>query len=83
MRLRDDYIADCAKGVERWNKVIEQAGVDFTLALPHVAFHRADRRVHATSRRRRDGELIDDGAWSKRKATNGCRRRPTATSSPA
>src|SRR5712672_3425539 len=27
MRLRDDYAADCAKSVERWNKVIEKTGV--------------------------------------------------------
>ena len=40
MRLRDDYVADCAKGVERWNKVIEKAGIKFRLELPHVAFHR-------------------------------------------
>src|SRR5438552_682465 len=31
MRLRDDYTADCAKGVERWNKVIEKTGVKFRL----------------------------------------------------
>ena len=29
MRLRDDYTRDCAKGVERWNKIIEKTGVDF------------------------------------------------------
>jgi benzoyl-CoA 2,3-dioxygenase component B len=40
MRLRDDYVADCAGGVGRWNKVIEKAGVPFALTLPHVAFHR-------------------------------------------
>lgn len=40
MRLRDDYVADCAGGVGRWNKVIEKAGVAFALTLPHVAFHR-------------------------------------------
>ena len=40
MRLRDDYVADCAKGVERWNKMIEKTGVKFRLELPHVAFHR-------------------------------------------
>ncbi len=40
MRLRDDYVADCAGGVGRWNKVIEKAGIPFALALPHVAFHR-------------------------------------------
>lgn len=40
MRLRDDYTNDCAKGVERWNKVIEKAGVNFRLELPSVAFNR-------------------------------------------
>ena len=39
-RLRDDYVADCAGGVGRWNKVIEKAGIGFALTLPHVAFHR-------------------------------------------
>ncbi|MFX5550593.1 benzoyl-CoA 2,3-epoxidase subunit BoxB, partial [Acinetobacter baumannii] len=40
MRLRDDYTEDCAKGVERWNKIIEKTGVNFRLELPHTAFHR-------------------------------------------
>ncbi len=40
MRLRDDYSEDCAKGVERWNKIIEKEGFTFRLALPHVAFNR-------------------------------------------
>src|SRR6201987_3162643 len=62
MRLRDDYSNDCAKGVERWNKVIAKTGVDFQLALPHVAFNReigefAD--VHATP----TGGLLDATTW--------------------
>lgn len=40
MRLRDDYIRDAAGGVGRWNKIIEKAGIDYKLALPHEAFHR-------------------------------------------
>jgi benzoyl-CoA 2,3-dioxygenase component B len=40
MRLRDDYVADCAAGVGRWNKIIEKAGFDFRIRLPHVAFNR-------------------------------------------
>lgn len=28
-RLLDDYIADCQGGIDRWNKVIEKAGIDF------------------------------------------------------
>ena len=39
-RLRDDYIVDCQKGVDRWNKGLERAGVSFRLALPHKCFHR-------------------------------------------
>ena len=64
MRLRDDYAADCAKGVERWNKIIERTGVDFRLQLPHVAFHREIgefRDVRATP----TGELIDAAAWER------------------
>jgi benzoyl-CoA 2,3-epoxidase subunit B len=66
MRLRDDYAADCAKSVERWNKIIEKSGVAFRLRLPHVAFHRhigefRDARVTP------DGALIDDAAWTRQK----------------
>ena len=39
-RLRDDFRADCQRGVDRWNKTIAEAGVDFELKLPHTAFHR-------------------------------------------
>ena len=66
MRLRDDYTNDCAKGLLRWNKVIATAGIDFTVALPHVAFHRQIgefKDVQATPH----GELIDGAAWDKRK----------------
>jgi benzoyl-CoA 2,3-dioxygenase component B len=66
MRLRDDYAADCAKSVERWNKIIARTGLDFTLTLPHVAFCRhigAFRDVCATP----SGELIDKGQWARGK----------------
>jgi benzoyl-CoA 2,3-dioxygenase component B len=62
MRLRDAYTTDCAKSVERWNKVIEKAGVTFRLALPHVAFHRQIgefRNVRATP----TGEVVSQTAW--------------------
>ena len=66
MRLRDDYTADCQRGLERWNKIIERVGVDFKLELPHVAFHREIgefRDVEATPA----GVLIDDAAWKRDK----------------
>ncbi|MDZ4123042.1 MAG: benzoyl-CoA 2,3-epoxidase subunit BoxB, partial [Hydrogenophaga sp.] len=38
--LRDDYIKDSVGGVERWNKVIDKAGIPFRLTVPLKAFHR-------------------------------------------
>src|SRR5262249_55938873 len=64
MRLRDDYSADCAKGVERWNKVIEKAGVNFRLELPQTAFHRKIgefAKVEATPK----GVLVSGAEWAK------------------
>ena len=40
MRLRDDFVADTEAGVARWNRVLERAGVEFRMRLPHVAFNR-------------------------------------------
>ncbi|MBV1931806.1 MAG: benzoyl-CoA 2,3-epoxidase subunit BoxB [Porticoccaceae bacterium] len=40
MRLRDSYVDDCAKGIKRWNKIIENKNIAFTLSLPHTAFNR-------------------------------------------
>jgi benzoyl-CoA 2,3-dioxygenase component B len=40
MRLRDDYVRDCQKGVDRWNRTIAAANIDFRIQLPHVGFHR-------------------------------------------
>lgn len=62
-RLRDDYIEDCQRGIDRWNKLIADAGVDFKFSLPHRAFHRqigeyAD--LHVTP----EGEIIDAAKWA-------------------
>jgi benzoyl-CoA 2,3-dioxygenase component B len=64
MRLRDDYVNDCAKGVERWNKIIEKSGIRIRLSLPHPAFHRhigEFKAVHVTPR----GELLDHATWER------------------
>ena len=39
-RLLDDYIADCQGGIDRWNKIIEKAGIDFRIGQPHKGFNR-------------------------------------------
>jgi benzoyl-CoA 2,3-dioxygenase component B len=64
MRLRDDYTDDCAKGVERWNRIIEKEGVKFRLELSHVSFNRQIgefRDVNATPK----GVLLSDAEWAK------------------
>jgi benzoyl-CoA 2,3-dioxygenase component B len=63
--LRSDFLADCRKGVDRWNRAL--ADVDQRLALPHVGFNRAvgtfaGRRVSP------DGQLLTEEEWSQRSA---------------
>ena len=38
--LRDGYVADCQRGVDKWNKTIAAQGIDFVLTLPSRRFHR-------------------------------------------
>ena len=38
--LRDDYIKDSVAGVERWNRVLDKAGITTRLTVPHKAFNR-------------------------------------------
>ena len=47
-KLRDDFVRDSAAGVERWNRIITKAGVDFALKVPHKAFHRQIGPLAAT-----------------------------------
>ena len=39
-RLRDDYVKDSQRGIDRWNGVLESHGVDFRFTLPHRFFWR-------------------------------------------
>ena len=64
-RLRDDYIADCARGVARWNQAIQRAGVDVELTLPHRAFHRAIG-TFADVRVSPDGRVLSQAEWDAR-----------------
>jgi benzoyl-CoA 2,3-dioxygenase component B len=64
-RLRDDYIADCQRGVDRWNAVIRRHGIDRELKLPHRAFHRAIGQF-AEVRVSPDGRLLSEAEWDAR-----------------
>jgi len=65
-RLRDDYIADCQRGVDRWNAVIRRHGIDAELRLPHRGFHRAIGNF-AELRVAPDGRIVSQAAWDARK----------------
>ena len=59
--LRDDYVADCQKGVDRWNRTLAEVGLQLT--LPHVGFNRAvgEFSAHHVSP---DGRLLSDDEWA-------------------
>jgi benzoyl-CoA 2,3-dioxygenase component B len=38
--LRDAYVEDCQRAVDKWNRTLERGGADERLTLPHRRFHR-------------------------------------------
>ena len=61
--LRDDYIKDSRAGVDRWNKVIEKAGIAFRLQVPHKAFHRNIGAL-AGVKVSPEGQVISAAEWA-------------------
>jgi len=64
--LRREYLRDCVSGLARWNRILEEAGVERRLSLPHQAFNRhvgAFAGIHATPA----GEVVDDETWERRR----------------
>ena len=64
--MRDAYVEDCQRGVDKWNRTIAAHGVDYRLVLPSRRFHRRIG-VHAASRADPQGNLVGEAAWSARK----------------
>ncbi len=64
--LRHAYIADCATGVARWNRILAQAGLPQRLALPHSGFNRKVG-VFANARISPEGDVLTDEAWEARR----------------
>jgi len=65
--LRDDYIKDSVAGVERWNRVIEKAGVPARLTVPHKAFHRNIGAL-AGVKMSPDGRVVSAAEWDAKKS---------------
>jgi benzoyl-CoA 2,3-epoxidase subunit B len=63
--LRRQYIADCESGLKRWNRILESAGLDRRLKLPHVAFNRKVG-VFAGIEATPDGQRLTADEWAQR-----------------
>ena len=61
--LRDGYIDDCQRAVDKWNRTLERSGNPLRLRLPHRRFHR-HQGIYAGLHFSPDGALIDDAEWS-------------------
>ena len=64
--LRDSYIQDCQRGVDRWNKIIEKAGLDVRLELPDRRFHR-HVGIYSQMHFSPDGKLLTAEEWNRQR----------------
>ena len=65
--LRDEYALDCARGLRRWNKELQDAGLQERLILPHEGFNRkvgsfAGHHISPA------GEMLERDDWERRSA---------------
>jgi len=63
--LRTEYIKDCQRGVDRWNKTLRDEGIDVQLVLPSNKFHR-QIGMWAGHHFTPAGEMIDAASWAAR-----------------
>lgn len=66
--LRDDYIRDSVRGIGRWNKVMEKAGIDVRLTVPHKGFNR-QIGTFAGTRVSPDGRVVTAEEWKAQERT--------------
>ena len=64
--LRDGYVEDCQRAVDKWNRSLERAGVSERLTLPHRRFHR-QQGIFAGLCFDPAGRLIDSATWEKQR----------------
>jgi benzoyl-CoA 2,3-dioxygenase component B len=64
--LRDAYIDDNQRGVDRWNRMIAEAGVNYTITLPSRRFNRT-MGIYAGHHFDPQGNPISAEEWQRRK----------------
>jgi benzoyl-CoA 2,3-epoxidase subunit B len=64
--LRDAYVEDCQRGVDRWNKRLADAGLSQRLRLPSKRFYR-HIGLYADLPFDVNGELISKEEWDRRR----------------
>jgi benzoyl-CoA 2,3-dioxygenase component B len=64
--LRDAYVDDCQRGVDRWNKRLAEAGVSGRLRLPSKRFYR-HIGIYADMAFDVDGKFLSREEWQRRK----------------
>jgi len=64
--LRDQYVEDCRRGVDRWNKHLADAGLSERLRLPSKRFYR-HIGIYAEMPFDPDGALLSKDEWERRK----------------
>ncbi|CAN5307948.1 benzoyl-CoA 2,3-epoxidase subunit BoxB [soil metagenome] len=64
--LRNEYIRDCENGLTRWNRILDGAGIETRLRLPHPGFNRAVG-AFAGTHIAPDGQLLTAEQWEQRR----------------
>lgn len=64
--LRDAYVEDCQRGVDRWNKILAKHEIGRELTLPHRRFNRA---IGAYEGLQFDpnGGILSEAEWNKKR----------------
>ena len=64
--LRDAYVEDCQRGVDKWNRTVASHGIPFELKLPSRRFHR-HIGIYAVAYADIDGNLVSKEAWEAKR----------------
>jgi benzoyl-CoA 2,3-dioxygenase component B len=64
--LRDNYVEDCQRAVDKWNRTVARLELPFRFALPHKRFHR-NIGIYAGQPCDVAGNPISAGEWERRR----------------